>query len=220
MGYAGEMGMTPQQVLRSSAYSLPFSIIYLLLAKALKSGRFKLLSILELTSLGRLEPRHIIILVLPPAQWGGLHPPLNCQRPPQLLLWDPPTRHMLSFSGPHWTWFVCPHWDRKFARWAGSHFQHSPTGVVSRIIQVFPHCSVLCLHQGVFNRLWGPGRELVGWGVCLREAAAHQRGWAEPRRQHLGGRSGGGGAIISLHEDMGGLCWHSITAFFYLTYYQ
>lgn len=135
------------------------------LAKALKSGRFKLLSSLELTSLGRLEPGHFIIFVLPqPMRFAS---PTKLPVTPQLLLWDLPTCHMPSFSGPHWTWFVCPPWDRKFTRQAVSCFLHSPTGVVSRIFQVLLHCCVPCLQQGVFNRLCRPGPELAGGGEAF-----------------------------------------------------
>lgn len=115
-----------------------FSPLFIyLLAKTLKSRRFKLLSILEFISLGRDSSQdtslafsfsqpirfksHTKLPVTPSAAVLG-----PAQMSHAFLLWT-----TLNFA---------PGWDEKFTKQVASGFLYSPTGVVSRIIQVFPHC--------------------------------------------------------------------------------
>lgn len=150
-----------------------------LLAKALKSRRFKLLYILEFISLGRdssqdtsLSLSHTQLPVTPSAATGPAQMSYVFLLRTTLNL-IPLLPVEMENSQERYSSFTLPVFPLRCS------VKDNP-GVYA--------ASALCLHQGVLNCSCGPGLELAGL-ICLREAEKYQKGCAETLEQHGGGHS-------------------------------
>lgn len=176
--------------LKITEWFLPFlHYLHTSLAKALKSRRFKLLSILEFISLGRDSSQDTSLSL-------SFSQPIRFESHTKLpvtssaaILGPAPMSHVFLLRTTLNLIPLLP-----------GEMENTQEKCSSFTLPVFPiRCSVkdnagvyaasaLCLHQCVLNCSCGPGPELVGL-ICLREAEKYQKGCAETLKQHGGSHS-------------------------------